>query len=313
MRGQISALVRASPDKAFEGCLALAGLGGIACLLGIILVLTSLSADAFRLTNPIAFLTGTEWDPVASKFGALPALVGTLLTSAIALAIAVPFGLATAVFLSDFAPPRLRLVLSSLIDMLAAIPSVIYGLWGLYVLAPLLRDHVQPLLAKLPLPIFQGEPVGLGIFCAGIVVSIMILPIVISVSREVLMAVPNTYREAALALGATKYEVTRHVLLPSARSGLFGAAVLGLGRALGETMAVTMVVGNRHEIPKSLFDPGYTLAAVIANEFTEAFSPIYLSALAGLGLILVGTTFLVNTLARLIVWRMTAKWGAMAQ
>lgn len=294
-----------TPDTAFHAALALAGLGGIFLLGGIAWVVGSMSWDAMVHTGPLAFLTGTRWDPVAGEFGALPALVGTILTSLLAMALAVPLGFGVAVFLSEVAPARLAAPLSALVDLLAAIPSVIYGLWGLFVLAPAIRDYVQPLLQSLfpGLPLVQGPPLGVGILCASVVLAIMILPVITSVAREVLRAVPHTHREAALALGATRHEVVRHILFPTARSGLLGASVLGLGRALGETMAVTMVIGNRHDLPSSLFDPGYTLAAVIANEFTEAFSPLYLSALAGLAVVLMGTTLMLNAGARLLVLR----------
>lgn len=302
---------RPTSDTAFHSALVLAGLGGVAALGGTAWVVGSLSADAFAHTGVLAFLTGTLWDPVAGEFGALPALAGTLLTSALALVLAVPLGFGVAVFLSEIAPARLASTLSALVDLLAAIPSVIYGLWGLFVLAPLLRDHVQPLFQGLfpGVPFLQGPPLGVGVLCASLILAVMVLPVVTSVAREVLRAVPRDLREAALALGATRFEVVRRVLFPAARSGLLGAAVLGLGRALGETMAVTMVIGNRHDLPSSLFDPGYTLAAVIANEFTEAFSPLYLSALAGLAVVLMGTTLVLNAGARLLVLRVRGRWS----
>lgn len=298
-------------DHAFQTLLVAAGLGGASLLGGIVWVVGAMSSDALAHTGLARFLFGTIWDPVLGEFGAWPALVGTLLTSAVALAIAVPFGFAVAVFLSEIAPARLSAPLSALVDLLAAIPSVIYGLWGLFVLAPLLRDHVQPVLEKVfpGVPFFQGPPLGIGVLCAGLLLAVMVIPVVTSVSREVLRAVPNEQREAALALGATRLEVVRHVLFPAARPGLFGAAVLGLGRALGETMAVTMVIGNRHEVPHSIFAPGYTLAAVIANEFAEAFSPLYLSALAGLAVVLMGTTLLLNAGSRLIILSVRRRWS----
>ncbi len=302
---------RLTSDTAFQGALVFAGTGGLALLGGVAWVMGTMSEDAFQHTGFLPFLLGRTWDPVAGEFGALPALLGTLLTSALALVLAVPLGFGVAVFLSEVAPARLASPLSALVDLLAAVPSVIYGLWGLFVLAPVLRDHVQPALqAILPdIPFFRGPPLGVGVLCAGVLLAVMVLPVVTSVAREVLRAIPDSVREAALALGATRFEVVRHALFPAARSGLLGAAVLGLGRALGETMAVTMVIGNRHDIPDSLFAPGYTLAAVIANEFSEAFSPLYLSALAGLATILMGTTLILNAGARLLVLRARRRWS----
>ncbi len=298
-------------DRVFRGALAFAGLGGVALLFGIVWVVGSMSREAAMHTGLASFLFGTVWDPVAGEFGAWPALAGTLLTSAIAMVLAVPMGFGVAVFLSEVAPARLATWLGALVDLLAAVPSVTYGLWGLFVLAPFLRDHVQPVLqAILPgIPFFHGPPLGVGVLCAGCLLAVMVVPVVACVAREVLRAVPDEQREAALALGATRFEVVRHVLFPAARVGLFGSAVLGLGRALGETMAVTMVIGNRHDVPDSLFSPGYTLAAVIANEFAEAFSPLYLSALAGLAMVLMGTTLLLNAGARLLLLHTVRRWA----
>lgn len=289
-------------DTAFHATLVLAGLGVVTVLAGVAWELLSLSGEALS-KGGIGFITGMTWDPVAEEFGALPALYGTLVTSALALLIAVPLGIGSAVFMSEIASSRVATVVGVLVDLLAAIPSVIYGLWGLFVLAPLLREHVQPAVQKLfgDLPLFAGPPLGVGYGTAGLLLAIMVIPVITAVSREVLRAVPDTQREAAYALGATPFEVIRGTVFPYARSGLVGAVVLALGRALGETMAVTMVIGNRYDISASLFAPGYTLAAVIANEFTEAFSPHYLSALAGLGVVLLGTTLILNAAARLLV------------
>ena len=250
------------------------------------------------------FLITSTWDPVAEKFGALPLIYGTIVSSILALLIAVPLGIGAAVYLSELAPLWLRPPISFLVEMLAAVPSVVYGLWGIAVLAPFLRNYVQPALgAGLGfLPLFQGPPYGVGMMAAGLILAIMIVPFIIAVSREVLLAVPNTQREAALALGATRWETTRLAVLRYGRSGLIGAVLLGLGRALGETMAVTMVIGNRPEIAASLFAPGYTMASMLANEFTEATSDLYLSALVEVGLILFLVTVTVNALARLLVW-----------
>ena len=249
------------------------------------------------------FLFTSTWDPVAEQYGALPFIYGTLVSSLIALLIAVPLSIGTAIYLTDLAPLWLRQPLSSIIEMLAAVPSVIWGLWGIFVMVPWLRDHIFPLLKQHLgfLPLFQGPIYGVSMLAGGIIVAIMILPIVTSVSREILRAVPDLQREAAYGLGATRWEVTRIAVLSYARRGLMGAAVLGLGRAVGETMAVTMVIGNRPEIAKSLFAPGYTLASVIANEFTEATTDMYLNALFELGLVLMGVTILVNILALILI------------
>ncbi|HZZ59036.1 MAG TPA: phosphate ABC transporter permease subunit PstC [Opitutaceae bacterium] len=252
----------------------------------------------------IKFFGSTDWDPVNERFGALPFIFGTLVSSVIALLVAVPLGVAAALFLTDLAPIRLRQPIVMVIEMLAAVPSVIFGLWGIFFLIPWLRDHLFQWLKHSPLgylPLFQGPIYGVSMLAAGLIVAIMILPIITSISREILRSVPGLQREAAYALGATRWEVTRIAVLSYARRGLFGAAVLGLGRALGETMAVTMVIGNRPEISASLFAPGYTLASVIANEFAEASSDIYLNALFELGLTLLAVTVLVNVLAQLML------------
>jgi phosphate transport system permease protein len=253
------------------------------------------------------FLTTTTWDPVAEEFGALPFIYGTLVSSLIALIIAVPLSIASAVYLTELAPLWLRQPIVSLIEMLAAIPSVILGLWGIFVMIPWLRDYPFPLLKKLFgwTPFFTGPIYGTSMLAGGIIIAIMILPIVTSVSREILRSVPNLQREAAYALGATRWEVTRIAVLSYARKGLFGAVILGLGRAVGETMAVTMVIGNTPQIAASLFKPGYTLASVIANEFTEATTDTYLQALFEIGLVLFGVTIAVNLLAQLLLRTLT--------
>ena len=249
------------------------------------------------------FLVSSKWDPVSDVYGALPFIFGTLLSSLIALVIAVPLGVATALFLTEMAPVRIRQPVITVIEMLAAVPSVIFGLWGIFVLVPWLRDHPFQWLAHTLgfLPFFKGPIYGVSMLAGGIVIAVMILPIITSVSREILRSVPNLQREAAYALGATHWETIRIAVLSYARRGLFGAAVLGLGRALGETMAVTMVIGNRAEITASLFAPGYTLASVIANEFAEATTDLYLNSLFELGLVLVAITILVNAVAQLML------------
>jgi len=251
----------------------------------------------------IGFLTGSKWDPVQEVFGALPFIYGTLVSSLIALVIAVPLSIATAVFLTELAPPQVRQPIVSVIEMLSAVPSVIFGLWGIFVLIPWLRVHLFPWLQKLFgfLPLFQGPNYGVSMLAAGIVIAIMILPIITSLSREILRSVPDLQREAAYGMGATRWEVTRIAVLSYAKRGLFGAVVLGLGRALGETMAVTMLIGNRPEISASLLAPGYTLASVIANEFSEATTDLYLSALFEIALVLFGVTILTNILAQLLI------------
>jgi len=253
------------------------------------------------------FLWSSEWDPVAEKYGALPFIFGTLVSSLLALAIAVPLGVATALFLTELAPLRVRQPIVMAIEMLAAVPSVIFGMWGIFVLIPWLRDHLFVWLKHSLgfLPLFKGPIYGVSMFAAGIIIAIMILPIVTSISREILRSVPDLQREAAYALGATRWEVLRIAVLSYARRGLFGAAILGLGRALGETMAVTMVIGNRPQISVSLFAPGYTLASVVANEFTEATTDLYLSSLFELGLVLLAVTILVNIAAQVMLKSMT--------
>ena len=264
---------------------------------------SSLSLSKFGLK----FLVKQIWDPVAEDFGALPFIYGTIVSSFLGLIIAVPLSVGTALFLTEICPRRLRAVLSLLVELLAAIPSVIYGLWGIFVLAPFLRLHVQPFLGKYFgwTGLFTGPKYGWGMLAAGFIVAIMILPIIASITREVVTAVPRVQREAALALGATKWEMLRMAVLRNARPGIFGAVILGLGRALGETMAVTMVIGNRPEIAKSLFAPGYTLASAVANEFTEAVGNLYFSALMEMALILFVITLIVNALAGLLVWSIT--------
>jgi phosphate transport system permease protein len=250
-----------------------------------------------------AFFWTTTWDPNFDTFGALPFIYGTLVTSVVSLLIAVPLGLAAAIFLAELAPRRLSDGVAFLIDLLAAVPSVIYGLLGIFVVVPLMRTVLGPALKSVlgDLPIFRGPNYGVGFLTAGIVLAIMVVPFIISVSREVLLTVPRDQREAALALGATRWEATWQVVVPWARTGVMGSIFLALARALGETMAVTMVIGNNPKISASLFAPGYTIAAVIANEFTEATGDLYLSALIELGLVLFLMTFILNGLARLLI------------
>lgn len=254
-----------------------------------------------------SFLTGTVWNPVSEVFGGLPFLYGTVVSSLVALVIAIPLSLGVAIFLAEIAPLRVRGPAGLLVELLAAIPSVVYGLWGIFVLIPWLRSVVEPLLGRYLgfIPLFQGPPLGVGMLAAGVILAIMITPIISAIAREVLLAVPRAQREAMMALGATRWEAIRTVVLPYGRGGIIGGTLLGLGRALGETMAVTMVIGNRPDIAISLFAPGYTSAAVIANEFAEATGDLHLAALVEVGLLLFVVTALVNALARLVVWRVT--------
>jgi phosphate transport system permease protein len=268
---------------------------------------SSLSLKEFGL----GFVIGTIWDPVRQIFGALPFIYGTVVSSLLALLIAVPISLGIAIYLSELAPASVRAVLAPMVELLAAVPSVVYGLWGVFALVPWLRESVEPILGSVFgfLPLFQGPHQGFGLLAGGIVLAIMILPTISSVAREVLRAVPMSLREGALALGATRWETVRTAVLPYALSGLVGAIILGLGRALGETMAITMVIGNRAEISASLFAPSYTMASVIANEFTEATEDVYLAALAEIGLLLFVVTVLLNIVARLLVWRVSRMPG----
>jgi phosphate transport system permease protein len=249
------------------------------------------------------FLVSSEWDPVNDQYGAWPFIFGTVVSSVIAVVIAVPISIATAVYLTELAPRWLRQPLTMFIELLAAVPSVILGLWGIFVMVPWLRVALFPWLQKYFgfLPLFQGPIYGVSMLAGGIIVAIMIIPIITSVSREILRSVPGLQREAAYALGATRWEVTRIAVLSYAKKGLFGAVILGLGRALGETMAVTMVIGNTPQVVKSLFAPGCTLASVIANEFNEASGDLYPSALFEIGLVLLGVTVLVNIFAQLLL------------
>ena len=252
------------------------------------------------------FLTSSEWNPVSGVYGAAPAIFGTLVTSAIALVVATPLAVGVAIFLSEFAPPWLRQPVAFLVDLLAAIPSVVYGLWGIFVMVPLLREYVMPFLADTlglgATPFFSGPAYGPSILAGGLILAVMVLPYISAVSREVLLAVPRSQREAAMALGATRWEMIWGAVLPYARSGIAGGVILGLGRALGETMAVTMVIGNRNDISASLFAPGYTMASQIANQFTEATDDLQLSALMAVGFVLFVITIIVNGIARWLVW-----------
>ncbi len=255
------------------------------------------------------FLVSSTWDPVFENFGAFPFIFGTLVTSFVALLLAIPIGLGTAIYLAEYAPLKIQKTIAMFIDLLAAIPSVIYGLWGIFVLVPIMREHVQPFLGKHLgfLPFFQGPNYGVGILSASVILAIMVVPFIISVSREVILAVPAVYKEAAYATGSTRWEALRFIILSHAKPGIMGAIILALGRAIGETMAVTMIIGNNAKISASLFSPGYTLASVIANEFAEAASKLYLSALVEIGLVLFLVSIFVNMIARFLIWSVTQK------
>jgi phosphate transport system permease protein len=291
-------------DRAFKGLLTIAAVA-VPILLGFLVYELWDGASLAIARYGFGFVTSSTWDPVAEEFGAMPLIFGTLISSLLALLIAVPLSLGVAIYLTEFAPKPVRQPVAFLIGLLAAIPSVVYGLWGIFVLIPLLRTSVFPFLQDALgfLPLFQGPIYGPSMLSAGIILAIMVMPYIMSVGREVLLAVPNTQREAALALGATRWEAVTTAVLPYARSGIVGAVILGLGRALGETMAVTMLIGNRHEIAASLFAPGYTMAAAIANEFSEAVGDLHLSALAYVAFLLFLVTVVVNAGARLLIWR----------
>ena len=283
----------------------------IVLILGGLLVVLNIDAWPAIQKFGISFITSISWDPVREEFGALPAVYGTLLSSLIGLIIAVPISLASAIFLSELAPEWISRPVSFLIEMLAAIPSVIIGLWGLFVMVPFIRDPVEKWLGSNLgfLPFFQGPPFGVGFLSAGIILAIMIIPIITAISRDVMSAVPATQREAMLALGATHWEMITGAVLPYCRSGLVGAVILGLGRALGETMAVTMVIGNSYKLTPSLFSPGATIASKVASEFSEASGDLYIGSLITLALVLFGITLVVNIIARLLVWRSVSVKG----
>lgn len=283
-----------------------------AFVLGLVVLMTYEMVHGSRLSIGKfgwEFLIRSTWDPVQEEYGALPFMFGTMFSSFVALLLAVPLSLGVAIFLSELAPGWLERPVSFLVELLAGIPSVVYGLWGIFVLVPWIRAEVEPWLSSQLgfLPFFRGAPYGFGMLAAALILAIMVLPIIASISRDALKSVPRAQREAALALGATKWESTK-IVLKYARSGILGASILGLGRAIGETMAVTMVIGNTPKISQSLFEPGYTMASVLANEFTEATSDMYISALTEIALVLFLITILINALARLLIWSLTRRW-----
>ena len=298
-------------DRIFQWIIATFGAIMLA-LVGLIAVELWRGSLEARHAFGLGFVTSTGWDPVARTFGAAPYIYGTLVTSAVALLIAGPIGIGTAVFLTDLAPRWMRNPVGFLVEMLASIPSVIYGLWALFALVPLVRQNIEPWLEDHLgfVPIFEGPKYGVGLLSASLVLTIMILPTVTSISRAVLQSVPTNQREGAFALGATRWEVASNITLPAARAGITGALILALGRALGETMAVTMVIGNRGEITNSLFALGDTMASVIANQFSEATYTLYTSVLVEIGLILFIVTVLINLGARLLIWRTSGSEGS---
>jgi len=307
---QTRALLNARDPHLWDELFRLAMLACAFCVLALVGIIvyelatrSQLSWKAFGLK----FFFGSEWDPVNEQFGAWPFVYGTVVSSLVALAIAVPLGLGVAMFITEMCPRGFKETLAFATELLAAIPSVIYGLWAIFVLVPLLRVYLQPWLARYFgwTGLFSGPRYGIGMLAAGMILAIMVVPIISSITREVMTAVPRQQREAVLALGATRWEMIRIGVLRNARAGIFGAVILGLGRALGETMAVTMVIGNRPEISRSLFAPGYTMASVIANEFSEAATDTYLSALVEIGLALFLVTIIVNILAQVLVWSVT--------
>lgn len=303
-------LSRAS-DRWFRFIVLTFGLLIVALLVQMVITVGKESRESlFRFG--LAFLASREWDPVSEQFGALPFIYGTMVTSVLAVLIAGPIGLGVGIFLSELAPVWVRSPVSFLIELLAAIPSIVYGLWGIFVMAPWLRRVVQPWLSDHFgfLPLFQGPALGIGFLAGGLILAIMVLPTITAVSREVLRAVPDHQREAALALGATRWEMIRLAVLPPARSGILGGVILAFGRALGETMAVTMLIGNRPEIKPSLFAAGYSMSSVLANEFVEAVSGLHLSALTEIALLLFGVTVVMNILARVLIWSVERQMGA---
>jgi len=301
---------RLNVDPAFRWLTIACGFFILLLLAGILIELvhgSRLSLDKFGL----GFLFSQSWNPVTEEYGAASSIYGTLVSTAIAMLIAVPLSLIIALFLVELAPPRVSRLVGGAIELLAAIPSIIYGMWGLFVFAPFMADHVQPFLARISgnLPLFQGPPMGIGMLTAGIILALMILPFITSVTRDVFRMVPAVVKESGYGMGSTTWEVTRKVTIPYGIEGVVGACFLGLGRAIGETMAVTFVIGNRHEISLSLFSAGNSIASTLANEFTEAAEDIYLSSLIELGLVLFAVTVILQIAAQLWLRRTRRKMG----
>ncbi|MEK6580551.1 MAG: phosphate ABC transporter permease subunit PstC [Bdellovibrionota bacterium] len=298
-------------DRVFKSYLALSAYAVVALLVCIAVFVGIKAVPAFSRFG-FAFFTTSTWDPVNETYGSLPTIFGTIVSSLIALIIAAPLSVAVALLITEVVPLKAATVITFLVQMLAAVPSVVYGLWGVFVLAPWLRSSVEPGLANALgfLPLFQGPAYGVGMLAAGIILAIMISPTICSICIEIFKSIPRPQREGAIALGATSWETIRISVLTASQTGIFGATILGLGRAIGETMAVTMVIGNRAEISASLFAPAQTMASVIANEYAEATSDLHLSALAAVGITLFIVTLTLNSLARLLVWRVTRATGS---
>jgi phosphate transport system permease protein len=305
-----SAAARRNFDPAFRWLTVACGCLLLLAVAGILIELVRGSWPALEKFGA-GFLVNRAWNPVTEDFGALSSIYGTLVSTAIALVVAVPLSLIIALFLVELAHPRVRGFVGGAIELLAAIPSIIYGMWGLFVFAPFMAEHVQPFLARTTggLPLFAGAPMGIGMLTAGLILALMILPFITSVSRDVFLMVPAVIKESAYGMGSTTWEVTRKVTIPYGIQGIVGACFLGLGRAIGETMAVTFVIGNRHDISLSLFAAGNTIASTLANEFTEATEEVYLSALVELGLVLFAVTFLIQFAAQLWLKRTRRKMG----
>ncbi len=288
-----------------------------ACSMFVPLVMLAIGVDLISSSLPaikqfgLGFLFSDDWNPVTESFGAASSVFGTLVSTLIAMAIAVPLSLAIALFLVELAPPKVSRTVGTMIELLAAIPSIIYGMWGLFVFAPFMANYVQPLLGRTLgfLPLFQGPPMGIGILTAGIILAFMVLPFISAIARDVFQLVPHVVKESAFGMGATTWEVTYKVTIPYGLVGIIGAVFLGLGRALGETMAVTFVIGNAHRISASLFSPGNTIASTLANEFSEATEPLYISSLVALGLVLYLLTYLVQVVSQMMLRRMYRAWS----
>lgn len=287
------------------------------CGIVILIIMAGIFIELIQSSLPsiskfgFSFIISNKWNPVTQQFGALSSIYGTVVSSIIAMIIAVPISLAIALFLSELAPPTISRIVGSAIELLAAIPSIIYGMWGLFVFAPIMQEYIQPALQEMFgfLPLFQGPPMGIGILSGGIILALMIIPFISSISRDVILMVPVAIKESAYGMGATTWEVTSKVIIPYGIQGIIGACFLGLSRALGETMAITFVIGNDHTISSSLFSAGNSIASTLANEFTEASEPMYLSALIELGLILLIITFLIQVLAEILLWRVSKRGG----
>ena len=305
-------------DLAFRG-VSLAAASSVLIVLVLLVALLIRDSRDSLLRYGLGFVTTSTWDNVKEQFGALPYIYGTVVTSTVALVLAVPIAVGAALYVAEYAPLWVRTPVSFTIEMLAAIPSIIYGLWGFFILTPVMRSTVEPALKSTlgPLPVvgglFQGPAIGKDLLTGGVILAIMIVPTIMAVSREIILAVPPAQREGMLAVGATRWETIRHAVLPYARSGIAGAAILGLARALGETMAVTMVIGNASRaITGSLLTPGYTMASAIANQFTEADTPIYFAAIVEVALVLLFVSAVVNVIARLLIWQIQGGAAARA-